>query len=140
MSKTFYISDSSLLKHRCEWDSTHIEIPERLEKICSRLERCGILDQCQRLPPRFANEAEIQLVHSNEYFNKIKDSKGLNLEELEVLSSQFEDIYLNEYTFDAAMKSAGCAIQLMENVLDNRITRFKWICCNSTPWTSCCSQ
>uniref|UniRef100_A0AC35FS61 Histone deacetylase domain-containing protein n=1 Tax=Panagrolaimus sp. PS1159 TaxID=55785 RepID=A0AC35FS61_9BILA len=119
MLKTFYISDLSLLKHRCEWDSTHIEIPERLEKISEKLEDCGLLDQCERLEPRFAKEDEILAVHSKEYFNKIKNSKGLNLDELEDLSSQFEDMYLNEFSFDAAMKSAGCALELTEKVLNN---------------------
>ena len=79
MSKTFFVTDSSLLKHRCEWDSTHIEIPERLQKINERLESSGILDCCEQLKPRFASEDEILLVHTPEYLKRIQASKGLSL-------------------------------------------------------------
>uniref|UniRef100_A0AC34G6B7 Histone deacetylase domain-containing protein n=1 Tax=Panagrolaimus sp. ES5 TaxID=591445 RepID=A0AC34G6B7_9BILA len=88
-------------------------------KIIERLESSGILNQCERLEPRFADEKEIQLVHSPKYFKIIQESKKMNLEELEKLCTEIEDSFLNQHTFEVALKGAGCALTLMEAVLSN---------------------
>uniref|UniRef100_A0A914R155 Histone deacetylase domain-containing protein n=1 Tax=Panagrolaimus davidi TaxID=227884 RepID=A0A914R155_9BILA len=119
MTKTFFITDSFLLKHQCEWTNSHVETPERLGKIIEKLESCGILDQCERLESRDADEKEIQLVHSKKYYETIKESTKMNLAELENLCTQIEDSFLNQYTFDVSVKAVGCALKLMENILSN---------------------
>lgn len=34
---TFFISDERMLKHKCEWDNSHIERPDRLKWILEKL-------------------------------------------------------------------------------------------------------
>lgn len=75
MSKTYFITDRQMLEHCCEWDKTHIEVPQRLEKIIDKLENSMILDQCNVLKSRMASEEDILLVHTPTYVNKIKKTQ-----------------------------------------------------------------
>uniref|UniRef100_A0A7E4V5D4 Hist_deacetyl domain-containing protein n=1 Tax=Panagrellus redivivus TaxID=6233 RepID=A0A7E4V5D4_PANRE len=117
MAPTFYITDASMLKHRCEWDSTHIEIPERLEGIIERISSTGLETQCTRLPSRLATENEILAVHTRKYYETIKASESMDLDAAEKLCTHFEDLYLNQHSYDSAMLSAGCALTALDAVL-----------------------
>ncbi|KAI6242834.1 Hist-deacetyl domain-containing protein [Aphelenchoides fujianensis] len=109
---TFFVTDERMLKHRCEWDAHHIERPERLSRILSKLKSTGILDECTKLSSRHATIDELTTVHDEEYVRKVESTAGLTMLEQEDFSSQFEDIYVNESTWDAALLSAGCALEL----------------------------
>ena len=107
-------------KHSCLWDATHIEIPERLGRILQRLELKGLLEQCQILPPLKSSVKDIRLVHSLDYAKKIESAKNLSPEELESLAGEFEDIYLDNGSYEQALLSAGCALQATNALLQNR--------------------
>ncbi|KAE9551351.1 hypothetical protein FO519_005433 [Halicephalobus sp. NKZ332] len=119
MGKTYFVSDRKMLRHRCEWDPKHIEVPERLERILDKVESSGILKECDIIESRMATEEEILLVHGKEYFSSIKESVEKTIDQNEKLSSCFEDIYINEFTFECAMLAAGSALEVMEKVLQN---------------------
>uniref|UniRef100_A0AC34QP98 Histone deacetylase domain-containing protein n=1 Tax=Panagrolaimus sp. JU765 TaxID=591449 RepID=A0AC34QP98_9BILA len=119
MSKTYFVTDRQMLKHYCEWDETHIEVPERLERIIDKLEGSSILEQCSVLKAKMASEEDILLVHTPEYFDTIKKTQEQTMEDNELLSSHYEDIYINNHTFPCAMLAAGSSIKMMQKVLDN---------------------
>ncbi|KAI1727095.1 histone deacetylase domain-containing protein [Ditylenchus destructor] len=132
MNCTYFVSDERMLLHRCEWDDTNIEKPIRLKSIldsisgnenslcCGDLYRSNLLEKCCLLDSKRASVEDICLVHSADYVEKIISTQNMsNREELEVFSSNYEFIFVNENTWDAASLSAGCAITLMENVLKN---------------------
>ena len=74
MGKTYFVSDRKMLRHRCEWDPEHIEVPGRLERILDKLEGSEILKKCEIIKSRMATEEEILLVHGKEYFTSMKET------------------------------------------------------------------
>ncbi|KAI6172078.1 Histone deacetylase family protein [Aphelenchoides besseyi] len=113
---TFFVTDERMLKHCCEWDFHHIERPQRLNQILCKLKSSGILNECKLLNSRVATKDELLMVHDEEYVQKIKNTATLTLKEQEDFSSGFEDIYVNESTYEAACLSAGCALELTSEV------------------------
>ncbi|KAI6196842.1 Hist-deacetyl domain-containing protein [Aphelenchoides besseyi] len=105
MTNTLFVTDDRMLKHRCEWDSHHIERPQRLNQILCKLKVIAL-----------QQKDELLMVHDEEYVQKMKNTSALTMEELEDFSSGFEDIYVNESTYEAATLSAGCALELTSEV------------------------
>ncbi|EYC23947.1 hypothetical protein Y032_0014g2233 [Ancylostoma ceylanicum] len=112
----FFISDRSMLDHRCPWDTYHIEVSERLATILRVSEEPEISKSLQHLKPRSATEEEIEMIHTKRYISEIKRTRELKEEKLEEFSSNYEDIYVNEHTFDAALLAAGCVFELVDAV------------------------
>lgn len=79
MNETFFVSDKNMLLHKCEWDSTHIEVPLRLERILEILEdgKENLLLKCSLLDSKKADLNDIYLVHSPKYVEKIKSTKTM---------------------------------------------------------------
>ncbi|ETN75802.1 histone deacetylase family protein [Necator americanus] len=70
----------------------------------------------QKLKSRPATEKELEMVHTAQYISEIKRTKEMNEEDLERFSSNYEDIYVNRQTFDAALMAAGCVFNLVDAV------------------------
>ncbi|CAJ0951549.1 unnamed protein product, partial [Mesorhabditis belari] len=105
--------------HFCPWNTTHIEVPQRLQVIREAFEKSGVLnDGVDFLEPRMATKDEILSVHTEEYYTTIEKTKGLGVEDAETESGKFEDIFLNGSTFDLSLLSAGCAIDLTRKVVE----------------------
>uniref|UniRef100_A0A7E4V6Q9 Hist_deacetyl domain-containing protein n=1 Tax=Panagrellus redivivus TaxID=6233 RepID=A0A7E4V6Q9_PANRE len=117
MAPTFYVTDPLMLKHKCEWDSAHVEQPLRLSSITDRITATGLASKCIRLASRTATVEEILTVHTQKYYDVIKGTQNMDLESLEALSSTFEDLYLNQHSYNSAMLSAGCALTALDAVL-----------------------
>ncbi|KIH66665.1 histone deacetylase family protein [Ancylostoma duodenale] len=112
----FFISDRSMLEHRCPWDTYHIEVPERLATVLKVSEEPEISKSLQHLKPRSATEEEMEMVHTKQYISEVKRTRGMKEEELEEFSSNYEDIYVNMRTFDNALLATGCVFQLVDAV------------------------
>ncbi|CAD5216548.1 unnamed protein product [Bursaphelenchus xylophilus] len=121
MVKTGFITDRFMLKHRCEWEPAHMEVPERLSVTLDTLEDSNILSDCIHLEPRVATKEELQIVHDIEYINKIETTKDMNLEELETFSSQYEDVFLNSDTWKCSLLSAGSALELTDKLIKKEL-------------------
>ncbi|PIO74741.1 histone deacetylase family protein [Teladorsagia circumcincta] len=112
----FFISDRAMLEHYCPWDTYHIEVPERLETVLTTLEKSNFLSEVEQLKPRIATEDDIEMVHTKHYISEIKRTTNMDKKELEEFSSQYEDIYVNNNTFNSSMLAAGCVFELVDAV------------------------
>lgn len=138
---TFFVTDERMLRHKCEWDPHHIERPERLSRILSQLKASsrGIF-VVRRATAEYGNSrrvhaAEEPLCHHRRTHDRPRrgvrtqnrehgrvDDGSLDCRLIEVIvrlqkeqedfSSGYEDIYVNESTWEAATLSAGCALEL----------------------------
>lgn len=66
---------------------------------------------------RFSTIDELATIHSKEHIERIQQTEDMSLEEQETLCSEYEDIYINNYSWESALLSAGCALALTEKVL-----------------------
>ncbi|CAD5212385.1 unnamed protein product [Bursaphelenchus okinawaensis] len=121
MTKTGFVTDRRMLKHRCEWDPAHMEVPERLSCILDKLEASNVLSDCIQLDSRMATQEELQLVHDIDYIDQIETTKNMDLEQLERFSSQYEDVFLNADTWECSLLSAGSALELTEKVIKREL-------------------
>ncbi|XP_051985922.1 histone deacetylase 5 isoform X2 [Xyrauchen texanus] len=66
---TGLVYNSQMLKHEfyCEDNSHHPEHAGSIESIWSRLQECGLRNQCERVKGRFATINELQSVHSEKH-------------------------------------------------------------------------
>ncbi|VBB28282.1 unnamed protein product [Acanthocheilonema viteae] len=117
--KVYFGTDRAMLQHRCEWDDYHLECPERLNAVLAKLENSGLLNRCVHLKSRKADLDELCLVHSRVYVEGIAKTRTMNLEELERFASTFDDVYFNNYSYEAATISVGVSLQAMEAVLSD---------------------
>ncbi|VDK62089.1 unnamed protein product [Anisakis simplex] len=115
----FFVSDSSMLKHKCEWDDEHIEVPQRLEIILSNL-KDNVLKECETIKAVAATIDDIRLVHDEAYIESLEKTTQMNIQQLESYCSGFEDVYANNFTYDACLMSAGCAVEAMKSVINER--------------------
>ncbi|VDK62969.1 unnamed protein product [Onchocerca ochengi] len=107
--KVYFGTDRMMLKHRCEWDDYHLEHPGRLGAVLEKLEvfysilnkgTCGNTERSKRC------------------LRMILRSKNSRIqEELEKVASTFEEVYFNNYSYEAAALSVGIALKAMEAVL-----------------------
>ena len=83
-----------------------------------------LIDQTPRLlfQPRDATEEELRGIHSQKHIDELKDLKACkDYEKMEELFSKYDSVYANEHTFDLALSSAGCTVDLMKEVSLSRI-------------------
>ncbi|CAI4223923.1 unnamed protein product [Auanema sp. JU1783] len=112
----FWISDDVMKDHYCPWDSYHIEVPQRLDTIDQRMEDCDFSERVTKLPIRLCEEEEIQLVHTTRYIDDIKQTSKFSEKEFEPFSAKYEDIYVNQNTYNIARIAAAAAIDLTAKV------------------------
>lgn len=121
--KTGLIYDDFMAKHKCLWTKSD-ECPARYECVRDRFLDFNLIDQCEKLETQIATEDQVLLLHSKEYYDLVKSTKGENdLEKLKSLSEKYDGIYFNEYTYDSAMMALGCALKLTDAILDETSIR-----------------
>lgn len=121
--KTGLIYDDFMAKHKCLWTKSD-ECPERYECVRDRFRHYNLMEQCEILEIQLAIEEQVLLLHSKEYHDVVKSSKGeTDLEKLKKLSERYDGIYFNEYTYDSAMMALGCALKLTDAILDGATLR-----------------
>ncbi|XP_051567628.1 histone deacetylase 7-like isoform X2 [Myxocyprinus asiaticus] len=66
---TGLVYDSQMLKHECDCgeNSNHPEHAGRIKSIWSRLQECGLRNQCERVKGRLASLKELQSIHSEKH-------------------------------------------------------------------------
>jgi histone deacetylase 6 len=111
MKKVGLIYDEEMLKH--EPIDDHPECPSRISRIFNLILKKNLDKKCKIYSSRKATINEIALVHPMKHIFYIKrnskeEKKGDNL-------------YWNLYTYDAALYSSGCLIELVDRVLKDEI-------------------
>jgi acetoin utilization deacetylase AcuC-like enzyme len=94
----------------------HPEQSARYSAVMDELESSGLRDVLTDIGPRPATEDEIALVHTRSYISLVKDEVGRRHEQLST-----GDTVISEYSLDAAMMAAGCALSAVDNVFSGRV-------------------
>ena len=101
----------SMLKH-VPADSDEVEVPDRIRAVLdgvSAFERYTVY-----LKPRRARKRELRLGHANDYIEALSKSQ---------LHSVGEDTFVSTGTADAALFSAGCVLQCMDEIMSGNVQR-----------------
>uniref|UniRef100_A0A1A8N9U2 Histone deacetylase 10 n=1 Tax=Nothobranchius pienaari TaxID=704102 RepID=A0A1A8N9U2_9TELE len=119
---TALIYDEEMTKYKLLWVdlACKIEVPERLSVSYEALVRNGLADRCVSIPVREATDAEILLVHSDEYLEAVKKTPYMTLEDLKEFTLQFGDVYFHPNIYHCAKLAAGSALQLVDSVMMER--------------------
>jgi acetoin utilization deacetylase AcuC-like enzyme len=108
---TLLVSDDLYLAHHAPG---HIECPERVEVILSHFKKSGLLKRLTALRPRDATVEEIALVHDPAYVEFVREAAGRG-------GGWFDaDTYLNERSYDVAIRAAGGVLAAVEAVRDGK--------------------
>ncbi|XP_023236430.1 histone deacetylase 6-like [Centruroides sculpturatus] len=119
---TGIIYDDRMVQHLCLWDPNYPECPERYAQSLKRCKEYGLIDRCLRLPARSATEEEILSIHSKNIYEVVKGTESENdAEKLEKLAAKYDSVYFHPKTFESAKLSAGCTIELVSAILENKV-------------------
>jgi acetoin utilization deacetylase AcuC-like enzyme len=111
MKKVGFVYDDIYLKH--EMPPGHPESPQRLIEIIRSLQASEYWNHLIQVKPRQAVEEDILMVHTREYYNKIKPFTGF-----------FDsDTFVSEHSFDAALFAAGGVIEAIDRCKSGAIER-----------------
>ena len=81
--------------------SNHCERPGRILAIWKGLKSCGLNERCIMIPSRSATKEEILLVHSDQFYERIKCTKTATKEDLDELLGSLRSIeYSNVIRID----------------------------------------
>jgi histone deacetylase 6 len=112
MSGTGLVYDQRHELHKCLWDETFPESPDRLFAIWERFRKCQFIERSIPIASKPASEEQILLCHSSSLLEIIASSKNApDAEALEKICKQFDEIYLAKDSFDCALLAAGGAIE-----------------------------
>jgi acetoin utilization deacetylase AcuC-like enzyme len=109
---TGIVKDDRYLAHNR--GAGHIEGPERLEAVYSRIER-GLPFPCAMIEPRPASPEELAYVHSPEYIAFISRQAGKPYVEID------HDTSMTAGSFEAACLAAGGAMRAADMILDGEV-------------------
>uniref|UniRef100_A0A4W6CYJ0 Histone deacetylase 10 n=1 Tax=Lates calcarifer TaxID=8187 RepID=A0A4W6CYJ0_LATCA len=98
-----------------------IEVPERLTVSHEALVQSGLADRCVSIPVREATDADILLVHSEEYLEAVKKTPYMTLEDLKEFTLQYGDVYFHPNIYHCAKLAAGAALQLVDSVMTGKV-------------------
>lgn len=120
---TALIYDEEMTKYKLLWVDPvcKIEVPERLTVSHDALVRSGLADRCVSIPVREATDADILLVHSEEYLEAVKKTPYLTLEDLKEFTLQYGDVYFHPNIYHCAKLAAGAALQLVDSVMTGKV-------------------
>jgi histone deacetylase 6 len=87
---TGVIFDESMVRHRCLWDPSQVEKPERFLGVMRRCRELDLIDRCLKLKPRAATEEEIATCHSQELIDFMKGTaEEVDVEVLKKKSARY---------------------------------------------------
>ncbi|KAM4553730.1 polyamine deacetylase HDAC10 [Fundulus diaphanus] len=120
---TALIYDEEMTKYKLLWvdPACKIEVPERLTASYEALVRSGLSDRCVSVPARQASDAEILLVHSEEYLEAVKKTPYMTLEDLKEFTLQYGDVYFHPNIYHCAKLAAGSVLQLVDSVMTGKV-------------------
>ncbi|CAF0799723.1 unnamed protein product, partial [Adineta steineri] len=117
---TGYTYDDLMLKHECPWAKDHHESPRRLSSILDRCRELNLFDRCLFVKSTPVNDNDILLYHNESLLKKLSKAPVQNIEQLKQFCQEYEDVYMNEYTFDAAKLAVGGSLNLLDSIMTNQ--------------------
>ncbi|XP_070074297.1 histone deacetylase 6 isoform X4 [Drosophila takahashii] len=115
---TALIYDESMSQHCCLWDKEHYECPERFTRVLERCRELNLAERCLELPSRSATKEEILRLHTEEHFERLKQTSGIRDDErMEDLSSRYDSIYIHPSTFELSLLATGSTIELVDHLI-----------------------
>jgi len=113
LHRTGIVRDTRFLEHKT--GIHHIEVARRLETIYSMIDNNGLKEKLSLITPRFASLAEIEMVHTAPYIEKIMDTAGEPLRYLD------PDTVTSEKSCQAAFLAAGGVFEAVKSVLAGKL-------------------
>lgn len=110
---TGYVYDNLFLNH---YTAGHVESPDRLKSIMSRLESDNLLRMIQHIPYIEATEADLQLVHSKVMIDKVREASKHAPTWLD------PDTYVSPNSYQIAAAAAGGGIKLVSEIVAGSVT------------------
>ncbi|KAM3870169.1 polyamine deacetylase HDAC10 [Diretmus argenteus] len=116
--------DEEMTKYKLLWvdPACEIEKPERLTVIRTALAMNGLDERCVSLRFPEATDAEILLVHSEEYLEAVKKTPYMTLEDLKEFTLQYGDVYFHPNIYHCAKVAVGATLKLVDSVMMGRVT------------------
>lgn len=102
----------------------HPEVPERISKIFSVLDKGGCLKRMQKIPIREATLNEVMMVHDPAMWYGIERLNAFLPETLirkTIFLEKYHSLYVNQHSAKAARLSCGGVIELCDAVASRRI-------------------
>ncbi|XP_059191347.1 polyamine deacetylase HDAC10 [Centropristis striata] len=120
---TALLYDEEMTKYKLLWvdPACKIEVPERLTVSHEALIKTGLADRCVSVPVREATDADILLVHSEEYLEAVKKTPYMTLEDLMEFTSHYGDVYFHPNIYHCAKLAAGATLQLVDSVMTGKV-------------------
>ncbi|XP_067096695.1 histone deacetylase 6 isoform X1 [Osmerus mordax] len=118
---TGLVFSQTFTHHRCLWDTSHPECPERASVIMEQVEKQGLLQHCVQVEARAAAEEELLLVHKREYVELMRSTRAMPEEQLKTLSDSYDSVYLHPESFSCATLAVGAVLQLVDKVLTSEL-------------------
>lgn len=116
---TGIVYDELMTKHKCDY--MHPECPERILKIHEALTKEGLIKRCTIVTSREATSKELLTVHTQEHVEAMEKTASMTPEKLKIIGNRFSSIYLNEFSYQCALLSAGSVIELTHQVVKGLI-------------------
>lgn len=121
MFKTGYVYDERMCYHQNENDPEHPESPERITEIMKEIQMNSLDKVMTYIPSRQASYEEILKVHHEDYLNYLHNIMEFDKIDLIDEAENFNSIYFNKYSLQAAKLSAGSVIDLVDKVVTGEL-------------------
>ncbi|ADV00098.1 histone deacetylase family protein [Alicycliphilus denitrificans] len=133
VSKTGYYTHRDCRKH--EMGPGHPECPARLDAIEDRLLVSGVADALEHREAPLASLADIELAHDRMHIAALRGLSDMLIEEEDAggspLTQLDTDTAMNRYTWTAALRAAGAALEATDAVLAGELENA--FCCVRPP-------
>ena len=121
-TKLGVLYDPEMMRHRNELEDEddHPECPERIQRIFEAIEAAGIMEreETKRLPcGRQLTKEECCLVHEEEHWTLIQETRDQSVEDRNLLAEAHNSIYLNQFSAECGLLSAGGVLTSVEAVV-----------------------
>ena len=121
-TKLGVLYDPEMMRHRNELEDEddHPECPERIQRIFEAIEAAGIMEreETKRLPcGRQLAKEECCLVHEEEHWTLIQETRDQSVEDRNLLAEAHNSIYLNQFSAECGLLSAGGVLTSVEAVV-----------------------
>ncbi|PIN00900.1 Histone deacetylase complex, catalytic component RPD3 [Handroanthus impetiginosus] len=111
------IYDGRMRKHyEPDYEDDHPECPDRIEVIWKRLNSSGLAKRCVILNAKAAENNHLARVHTKKHIDLIKNISSHNESRRKRIAKQFNSIYFNEGSTEAAYLAAGSVIEVADKV------------------------
>lgn len=119
---TGIIYDESMALHRCLWDESYPECPERYSSVINRCEELKLIKRCKELKARLASKEEVLKIHTDQHYELLKSTQNCkDQDKMEELSSHYDAIYIHPTTFNLSLLACGSSIELVDKIIDGQI-------------------